>query len=166
MSDDIKKKIKRKRKKKKTIDSKSITEYYRKYRNTPKGKAAILRYRIKNWWTGLHAKCVSRHRNKVKLGIYTEEMDIDVKHLKELYTKQNEKCYWLGLTISVDNPPNHPFRPSIDRLDNNKGYTKSNIVITSLLANRARNTTSVEEWEVICNQLKITKGLISILDED
>jgi hypothetical protein len=164
MANDIKKK--RKRKKKKKIDHKFLLEYNRNYRKSPNGIEAIKRGRIKNWWTGIYTKCVSKHRNKLKLGVYTEEMDLDVKYLKELYSKQNEKCYWLGLSISQYNPPNHPFRPSVDRLDNSKGYTKDNIVINSLLANRARNTTSVEEWEVICNQLKTPKGLINILDED
>jgi hypothetical protein len=162
---DVKKKRK-KRKKKKVISRKSILEYERNYRKTPSGRAAIERGRIKNYWTGIRSKCATRHRNKLKLGIYTEEMDFDVMYLKELYIKQKEKCYWLGVPISQYYPPNHPFRPSIDRLDNDKGYTKDNIVITSLLANRARNTTSVEDWEVICNQLKTPKGLINILDED
>lgn len=44
--------------------------------------------------------------------------------------------------------------PSIDRFDNNKGYTKDNVRIISLRANRLKNNATVEELEKIIKYMK------------
>jgi hypothetical protein len=168
MYDDNEKPKKRRKRKKhlKKDDPQHVLEYGRKYRKTPNGREVILRGRINNWWTHLHAKCANRHRNKLKIGVYTEEMDFDRNYIKQLFIEQKGMCYWLDIPMNPDNAPRHSLKPSLDRLDVKRGYTKDNIVLCSLLANMGRYSTSVEEWTDICEKLKTPKGLINILDED
>ena len=44
--------------------------------------------------------------------------------------------------------------PSLDRLDNNKGYTKDNIKVISYRANRIKVDATVEEVEKVLNYMK------------
>ena len=44
--------------------------------------------------------------------------------------------------------------PSIDRIDNQKGYTKDNIVVVSFRANRLKSDAAIDEIEKICNFYK------------
>ena len=46
-----------------------------------------------------------------------------------------EVCPVLGIPLILFGPPNSPHLPSIDRIDNNKGYEKNNIAIISFKAN-------------------------------
>lgn len=46
--------------------------------------------------------------------------------------------------------PGHPFSPSIDRLDNNKGYYKDNIRIVWHIENLCRNRFSIEDVDLFC----------------
>jgi len=160
------KKYRRRKKHLKKDEPKYLSDYNRKYRNTPKGRESINRSKLNNWWTSVYSKCATRHRNKLKIGVYTEEMDFDRNYIKQLFIEQKGLCYWLNIPMNPDNAPRHSLKPSLDRLDVKRGYTKDNIVLCSLLANMGRYSTSVEEWMDICEKLKTPKGLINILDED
>jgi len=48
--------------------------------------------------------------------------------------------------------------PSIDRLDNNKGYTKENVRFISMRANRLKSNASFEEIEALYNWMKKELG--------
>lgn len=56
-----------------------------------------------------------------------------------------EKCPALGVTLRWDANAPHDLKPSIDRFDNSKGYTKSNTRIISLRANRLKQDASKDE---------------------
>lgn len=85
-----------------------------------------------------------------------ELTDEDVKLLWEL---QNGCCYWLGVPLSEDAelPDRHPLKPSLDRLDNSKGYIKDNVVITSTFANLGRSNTTVEDFSEFLNLIQQEK---------
>lgn len=57
-------------------------------------------------------------------------------------------CHILGIQL-VRGSDNHDNSPSIDRIDNTKGYTKDNIIIISNRANRIKNDSTTDELEKI-----------------
>jgi hypothetical protein len=79
--------------------------------------------------------------------------EITVNFLTKLKEKQNNKCNWFG--VDIDFTRNNWLRsPSLDRLDNDKGYTRDNVVLTCRSANLARNKSTVEEMNNFLSELK------------
>ena len=68
------------------------------------------------------------------------EISITIEDLKEAWKKQNGKCYWLKIDMSLEDlfVTRSPFAPSVDRLDSSAGYHKDNIVLCSRFANLGR----------------------------
>lgn len=58
-------------------------------------------------------------------------------------------CPVLGIPIIVGEGKPTPNSPSIDRIDNTKGYTKDNIIIVSWRANDLKRNATIEELEKI-----------------
>jgi hypothetical protein len=82
------------------------------------------------------------------------EFNIDVNYILELYEKQNHKCYWYGIQLESSTISKYPAKPSIDRLDNDKGYIKGNIVISCMAANYGRNSCDTQIFESFCKLLR------------
>jgi hypothetical protein len=95
--------------------------------------------RKKNW----HIRAIPDIKKRKNRGIF----DIDSQFLLETFNKQNGKCYWFGVDLVTDSGKKHPFQPSVDRLDNSKGYEKNNVVISSLIANFSRNNFDEDLWK-------------------
>lgn len=77
-------------------------------------------------------------------------------HLKPM------KCEATGIDLTLerqDNVSHTPFRPSIDRIDNGKGYTKDNCRIVSVIYNKAKS--DYRDSDVV----KMAKGLVGRLVE-
>jgi len=93
-------------------------------------------------------------RRKIDNPLLVKDKDVTPKYLRELLKSQNGKCYWLG--IELDTTKKDALRtPSVDRLDNSKGYTRDNIVLTSRFANLGRQTATVTEFKTfIENHIK------------
>ena len=86
---------------------------------------------------------------------YNISSDIDAEFLQDLLKKQEGKCYWFGIPLNVEkHNKNDFFNPSVDRIDNNQGYTKDNIVLCSRMANYSRNNLTVEEFKKHIEVLK------------
>lgn len=102
------------------------------------------------WASRIFRHISEKNRKKYNL----QKTDFDFKYIKELYKIQNKKCYWFDIEIAPSKIPRHPLKPSIDRLDNNKGYTKDNIVLCSLMANLARNSLGEIEWKYVIKKFK------------
>jgi hypothetical protein len=58
-------------------------------------------------------------------------------------------CPVLGMKLDVGDRKRHGYAPSIDRIDNSKGYTKENIMIISNRANMLKNDATLEELVMI-----------------
>jgi len=72
----------------------------------------------------------------------TEQITID--DIRSLRIKQKDKCYWLG--VDIDFTYKDVLRkPSLDRLDNSKGYELGNVVLTTIFANTGRLDASIDE---------------------
>lgn len=68
------------------------------------------------------------------------DFNIDTEYLIAIYPP-NKKCPVLNIPFLKNIAPaiNKDFAPSIDRIDNNKGYTKDNVCWMSYRANRFKN---------------------------
>jgi len=78
-------------------------------------------------------------KNNVEFNI--ELKDIKIPEICPIFgTKLNMTVYKKGDDIKLKDS-----RPSIDRIDNTKGYTKGNIAIISLRANRIKSDSTPEE---------------------
>lgn len=111
-------------------------DYINKFRKTEEGRKKLT---IDNLFN--NAKMRAKER---KL-----EIDIDKEFIKN---NLGEFCPVLGVKYEyANNNPSCPNSPSLDRFDNNKGYTKDNVKIISLRANKLKNDASKEEIEKILN---------------
>lgn len=63
-------------------------------------------------------------------------------------------CPVLGIELNTMNAQHDGSAPSVDRFDNNLGYTKNNIRVISDRANRLKSNGTVEEFEAIIKYMK------------
>lgn len=108
-------------------------------------------YREKITWSKrLFTYCKGKNKH-----IYNNpNIDFDDKYIEFLFEKQKGKCYWFNISLDINSRNRNPLKPSIDRLDNTKGYMKDNIVLCSMVSNLGRSTTEVTEWIEIINMIK------------
>lgn len=62
-----------------------------------------------------------------------------------------------GVGIGYDWKQN-PYRPSVDRIDSKKGYTKDNIRVISWRANTLKSDGTLDELKKLCEWLETTGG--------
>jgi len=62
-----------------------------------------------------------------------------------------ENCPVLGIPLHRCQKDNWNNSPSIDRIDNSKGYTKDNIVIVSRRANILKKDATIEELQKLAS---------------
>lgn len=60
-------------------------------------------------------------------------------------------CPVLGIKLETGNRKEHHNAPSIDRIDNEKGYTKDNILVVSTRANLIKKDATIDELIMIGN---------------
>ena len=91
-------------------------------------------------------RCKSRHINCY----------ITLKDIKELWDKQQGKCFYSGLSMNLPLTSNG-FRGkplinncSVDRIDSNKDYQKDNVVLCCYGANIGKGIWSSEEYIKFC----------------
>ena len=64
-----------------------------------------------------------------------------------------EKCPILEVPLVIGTYNNYEYSPSIDRIDNTKGYVKGNIQIISKKANSMKNSATLEELKMFCKNV-------------
>lgn len=64
-----------------------------------------------------------------------------------------DKCPILEVPLVIGTKDDYEYSPSIDRIDNSKGYIKGNINIISKKANSMKNCASYQELEAFCKNV-------------
>lgn len=120
----------------------------KEYRNKPeskiKGKNYALKMREQKWNQYLFFLIKRRDPNT----------DLSVEYIKEMWDKQNGLCFWFKIPMTITSKNKFPSKPSIDRIDNDKAYTKDNCVLCCYSANIGRNTNNVDDWSDFLNLIK------------
>lgn len=100
------------------------------------------RYRKKNWTRYLAQKANTRKKEgSEKL---TEE------DIESLIKKQDNRCSISGVLFDIESKWN---KPSLDRIDNSRGYTRDNIQLVTWIINHSRGELSVEEFIEMCTKV-------------
>jgi hypothetical protein len=112
---------------------------------------AKLREKIKTvneWYKVLYATAKSNSKR------YNRHFDLKIEDILELYKNQNGLCYWFGVPLIPSNETRFPQKPSLDRLDCEKGYVKGNVVLSCMAANIGRSNCDALVFKEFCNLLK------------
>lgn len=84
--------------------------------------------------------------------------DITPEDILELYKKQNGLCAFTGAKLICNSTNSAKNNWSIDRIENNKGYTKDNIILVAKTANMFRNRSTIKEFLEFCNMVACNKN--------
>lgn len=82
-----------------------------------------------------------------------EVFDLTPGFLSGLNDRQGGRCFWYGVPLSYD-VKSGPALVSLDRIHNDHGYTKTNVLLVCDAANRGRREHSSEEFEIFVEQLR------------
>ncbi len=85
-----------------------------------------------------------------------KDLTVTVEDLVDIFEQQQGRCHWLGIKL---NPLNNyisrsPLAVSVDRIDNNEGYHKYNIVLCCRLANLGRGSYNYEDFRRVVEYVK------------
>lgn len=91
--------------------------------------------------------------SKAKAVRDNKQFSITVKDLEKAWKKQNGRCAVSGIPMQLpsgtrQNP--NVYRVSVDRKDNSKGYTPSNIVLVTWSVNQGKGSGKVEDYVTVC----------------
>ena len=97
----------------------------------------------------------SQSRNRVN-NRPVKEIELTVEDLQTKFKEQSGLCYWSDLPLNQEfnHIKHHPFAISVERLDNSKGYTYQNTVLTRRLFNLGRMAFDGSEFRHVIKTLK------------
>jgi hypothetical protein len=129
-------------------------------------------YSSKDWYTYTCRKCI-RTRNNTKINMIKKmlrgakersvqnnlEFDLDIDFLVKLSKVEN--CPVFGIRLEWEYDPdkkdihkNKDNRPSLDRINSQRGYTKDNVKIISWRANKLKNESTLKELQEIIDYMR------------
>jgi len=147
------------------LDNKEkIKQSQKQYLNSEKG---FLTEMYNGLW-GRYRRKVRTGKRKIEKEMYTEEelkayeIRITKEQFFELWEDQKEKfgvsCPMTGVTMTTFRPNSKnercPTNLSVDRLDNDKGYTSKNIIFVSSNFNSRKNSMGILDCVKIINEYK------------
>jgi GH24 family phage-related lysozyme (muramidase) len=94
-------------------------------------------------WNGLEKRAMEQKRGNM------QKVDFEREYLWELYLKQDGKCAMTGWDIQFTSI-NKENTASVDRIDSNENYIKSNIQLVHKDVNRMKNAFSDEYFYKVC----------------
>lgn len=128
------------------ICKKCVNEYNKELR-AKKRKDAPFKNRTKKYpdWV-----LILRNRGNKK----SIKSQISSDFLLNLYKSQNGKCFYSNLEMDLDLTRKNLKNISIDRVDSNIGYTPENVVLCCLGINLAKNSFSLNDFNLFLKELK------------
>ena len=84
---------------------------------------------------------------------YNLEFNLTEEYLKSIYPEDG-MCPLLNIQLNWDSDAKHPSKPSLDRIDNNKGYIKGNVQWVSWRANNLMKDASPDELLMLAQNYK------------
>lgn len=75
--------------------------------------------------------------------------DLTLQDIKDIYPKDG-KCPVLGIELKQGDGKVWDNSPTLDRIDNKKGYERGNIVVMSKRANTLKSSGTLEEHLLLC----------------
>ena len=99
-------------------------------------------------------------RKKGNQSTKRHKITITIEDLKDLWRAQSGNCFWLNIPMSLKDLfiSHSPFAPSVDRLDNDRGYHRDNIVLATRFANKGRGAYNGEDFAERLNGLLSERG--------
>lgn len=83
------------------------------------------------------------------------EFDLDYLDLEDLYNRQQGKCFYTGLQMSLEKTSRHnnSMALSVDRVDPSLGYTRENVVLCLNCINAMKNNMDFSQFKAIADSL-------------
>jgi hypothetical protein len=103
--------------------------------------------RVHRWENTIYRHCLAEGRRR---GI---TCDLDEDYIVHLWEHQKGMCYWLGIPMIPSIETRHPLRPSLDRLEPLRGYTRGNVVLTTMLANMGRSDYPADKFRALIDEM-------------
>ena len=97
------------------------------------------------------------------------DVTVTVDELVKLYHKQNGRCAVLGIEVTPVKKESGRYvcnrwtTLSLDRIDNNKGYSIDNLRITCWAANGMRGTLTIDDSQVQANEFAEALSKVKLL---
>jgi hypothetical protein len=117
--------------------------------------------KVPAWYQVVMGLSENLSNSKKRAKKFEWKCNLDLPYLAELWINQHGKCaltgQWLDHASGTPDDKN-PYRTSVDRIDNNKGYVKGNVRLLTHWANNAKSTWSDSIFETFVktsNQLLI-----------
>lgn len=99
------------------------------------------------------------HKRNIVHSIWKRAKDRAKKYNYEFNITEDDiiipdKCPLLNIPIFCGDKDNYENSPSLDRIDNTKGYIKGNVWVISKKANSMKNSASFSELKTFCQNIK------------
>lgn len=119
---------------------------------TESERKAFVRQKGINWRRNSRFKyaCARVKQSAKNKGL---EFNLDAEYLESIYPKDG-RCPVLGIEMEVGCGHRTFCSPSLDRLNNDEGYVRGNVVWMSWIANKIKGDHSVERLEAVVKYLK------------
>ena len=104
-------------------------------------------------WVSRLKHTLTKRSKKYKVENITSEF------LNSLYEKQDGKCYYTGIKMSIINPKKNLFQISLDRLDSNLGYAQNNVVLCCYGINLCKSDTTEKDFLEFLTQIRNTERI-------
>ena len=123
-----------------------------------KEKKRILRLKVDGYHEKEKEQRKQSHKRNIIHNMYKRAKDRAKKYNYEFNLEEEdiiipELCPLLEVPFVLGEKGDYAYTPTIDRIDNSKGYTKDNISIITMKANSMKNSASFEELQKFCTNI-------------